>query len=241
MAVTTQKKRFTPEESRQQALKAARLILIESGPQAITLKAVAARIERTHANLLHHFGSAADLQAALARFIAETVCATIAEKMLGHSASRDCAGRDYAGRDCAGDHGAVGYVNIREIVDLAFEAFDEGGAGALASWMIVNGNEDALDPIVEVIGRLLDDASSGAVSGEVSGEVSSSAAKRLLQEDTLALVLMAMGDAQLGASMALALGLPRRSARELAVELIERRARAFFSEEASCSEAAGRS
>ena len=37
----------------------------------MTLKAVAAKIGRTHANLLHHFGSAAGLQAALARSIAE--------------------------------------------------------------------------------------------------------------------------------------------------------------------------
>ena len=40
----------------------ARILLIEAGPQAVTLKAVAARIGRTHANLLHHFGSAAELQ-----------------------------------------------------------------------------------------------------------------------------------------------------------------------------------
>jgi AcrR family transcriptional regulator len=43
-------------------LQAARALLIEAGPQAVTLKAVASRIGRTHANLLHHFGSAAGLQ-----------------------------------------------------------------------------------------------------------------------------------------------------------------------------------
>ena len=60
------KKRLSPEASRSAALDAARLLLIEAGPQAVTLKAVAARIGRTHANLLHHFGSAAGLQKALA-------------------------------------------------------------------------------------------------------------------------------------------------------------------------------
>ena len=48
-----------------------RVLLIEAGPQAVTLKAVAARIGRTHANLLHHFGSAAGLQKALAAHLGE--------------------------------------------------------------------------------------------------------------------------------------------------------------------------
>ena len=51
------RKRLSPEESRRSALEAARALLIEAGPQSVTLKAVSARIGRTHANLLHHFGS----------------------------------------------------------------------------------------------------------------------------------------------------------------------------------------
>jgi AcrR family transcriptional regulator len=58
------RKRLSPEESRDAALEAARALLLEAGPQAVTLKAVAARIGRTHANLLHHFGSAAGPPAA---------------------------------------------------------------------------------------------------------------------------------------------------------------------------------
>jgi AcrR family transcriptional regulator len=56
------------------ALEAARALLIEQGPQAVTLKAVAARIGRTHANLLHHFGSPPGLQKALAEHLAVTIC-----------------------------------------------------------------------------------------------------------------------------------------------------------------------
>ncbi|MBD3814701.1 MAG: helix-turn-helix transcriptional regulator, partial [Betaproteobacteria bacterium] len=73
------RKRLSPEESRTAALEAARNLLIEAGPQSVTLKAVAARVGRTHANLLHHFGSASGLQKALARHLAQTVCQTIAE------------------------------------------------------------------------------------------------------------------------------------------------------------------
>ena len=76
------RKRLSQDESRSIALEAARLLLIESGPKAVTLKAVAARIGRTHANLLHHFGTALGLQKALARHLAATICASIAKAVI---------------------------------------------------------------------------------------------------------------------------------------------------------------
>ncbi|OWQ98049.1 TetR/AcrR family transcriptional regulator [Sphingopyxis witflariensis] len=192
------KKRLSPEESRAVALEAARLILIEAGPQAVTLKAVAGRVDRTHANLLHHFGSAAGLQKALAAYLAETVCATIGKKMT---------------------ESPPGERNVREIVDLTFDAFNSGGAGALATWMAATGNDDALDPIVDAIHRLID------------GMTPDAQEKRLMHEDTLALVLMALGDAQLGGPMAEALDLPRDTSRVLATELITGRIANFWAEQ----------
>jgi len=178
------RKRLSPEESRDAALEAARALLLEAGPQAVTLKAVSARIGRTHANLLHHFGSAAGLQKALAASIAESVTAKIGAAVL---------------RARAGDH------DPREVVDLTFDAFGKEGAGALASWMILNGNEDALDPILEAIHRLVDEIAEG--HGEDAMP---------LHEETLQLTLMALGDALLGGPMARALSLPRDKAREMA-------------------------
>ena len=192
------KKRLSPEESRSAALEAARTILIEMGPAAVTLKAVAGRIDRTHANLLHHFGSAAGLQKGLAAYLAETVCATIGRKMA---------------------ESPPGERNVREIVDLAFDAFNSGGAGALATWMAATGNDDALDPIVEAIHRLID------------GMAPDAHEKRLMHEDTLALVLMALGDAQMGGPMAEALDLPRDTSRVLATELITGRIAKFWAEQ----------
>ena len=43
-------RRLSPEASRMAALEAARGLLLEAGPQAVTLKAVAGQIGRTHAN-----------------------------------------------------------------------------------------------------------------------------------------------------------------------------------------------
>ncbi|MET0308085.1 MAG: TetR family transcriptional regulator [Sphingomonas sp.] len=180
----TPRRRLSPEESRDAALEAARALLLEAGPQAVTLKAVAARIGRTHANLLHHFGSAAGLQKALVASLAEKVTAKIGVAVL---------------RARETDH------DPREVVDLTFDAFDRGGAGALASWMILTGNRDVLDPILEAIQKLVD-----MIGRDHPHEGMS------LQEETLHLVLMALGDALLGAPMAKALGLPREKARELA-------------------------
>ena len=158
------RKRLPPEESRRAALEAARALLLEAGPQAVTLKAVAARIGRTHANVLHHFGSAAALQKALAGYLAQAVCATIADAVRANR------------------------------------------AGALASWMLLSGNEDALDPILASIHDLVEelhDAGSGA-----------------MRQLTLNLVLLALGDALLGQRLARSLGLPRRSARDTAEAML---------------------
>lgn len=187
--MSTIRKRLSPEESRATALEAARALLIEAGPQAVTLKAVAARIGRTHANLLHHFGSAAGLQRALAEHLAETVTMTI-----GAAVMRQRAGEE----------------DPREIVDMTFDAFDKGGAGALASWMILSGSHDALDPILDAIHRLVDDLARDRQRSHDD-----------VAEKTLSLVLMAMGDALLGAPMARALGLKRETARELALRQLE--------------------
>lgn len=179
------KKRLTQEESRQAALEAARALLVELGPQAVTLKAVAGRIGRTHANLLHHFGSAAGLQKALAAFQAERVCAVIAEAV---KATRSGEG------------------TARTVVDLAFDAFDKEGGAALASWMLLSGNEDALDPLVGVIHELVDD-----LDEHGTGQMRSAAH---------ALCLMALGDALLGGPLTQSLRLDRTAARETATEML---------------------
>ena len=175
------RRRLSPEASRSAALEAARDLLIEAGPQAVTLKAVAARMGRTHANLLHHFGSAAGLQKALAETMAERITRQIGEAVMKARA---------------------GEGSPRAVVDMTFDAFEQGG-GPLASWAILTGNDDALDPILQAIHRLMDQLGDGAPDEE-------------MRRETLDLVLSAMGDALLGEAMANALDLPRNTARDLA-------------------------
>jgi len=178
------------EESRRAAVEAARTLLIEAGPQAVTLKAVAARIGRTHANLLHHFGSAAELQKALAVHLAATVCGSIGD---------------------AARAARAGIGSPREIVDLAFDAFDREGGAALATWMMLSGNEGALDPIVEAIHRLID---------ELHPQEQEHDAKLTMHETTQALVLLALGDALIGERLAKSLGLRREAVRERAAGML---------------------
>jgi AcrR family transcriptional regulator len=182
----SERRRLSPDESRAAALSAAHDILLADGPQAVTLKAVAAKVGRTHANLLHHFGTALDLQKALAAMLAERVCASIADAVI--KARR-------------------GEGDPRGIVDWTFAAFDKQGAGALATWMIISGNKDALDPILTALHKIVDDLSDESDA-------------TIIAEHTLTLVFMALGDALLGKSIADALGLPATAARDIALRQI---------------------
>ena len=133
--------------------------------------------------------SAAGLQGALARSIADSVTASIAESV---------------------ERARSGDADAREIVDRTFDVFDREGAGALAAWMILTGNRDALDPILESIRGLVAQLSVGREERHVA-------------ESTLSLVLGALGDSLLGAPIAEALRLPRDTARELAAERLRAR------------------
>ena len=179
------RRRLSPEASRLVALEAARELLIEAGPQAVTLKAVAGRIGRTHANLLHHFGSASGLQRELAAFHAESICVDIGEQI--H-------------RFRGGDIGPL------DLVDMIFDHFDKAGAGALAAWMLLSGNEDALNPVVEAIHKLVDEVGEGDHEDEN------------LHKLTMELVLLALGDSLMGGPLSSSLGLERSVGREIAAQ-----------------------
>ena len=182
------RKRLSPEESRSVALEAARMLLLRDGPQAVTLKAVAAEIGRTHANLLHHFGSAAGLQAELARSIADRVTGSI-----GKAVERARAGEEDPG----------------DIAEMTFDAFGREGAGALAAWMILSGNRDALNPILDAIRTLVGQLKVGHEDHHVG-------------ETTLWLVLLSLGDSLLGPAIAEALELDPNTARAIAAKRLRK-------------------
>jgi AcrR family transcriptional regulator len=137
MSITLQKrKRLTQDESRTAAVTAARALLLEQGAAAITLKAVAAKVGRTHANLLHHFGSVAGLHRALAEDIAATVSASINSAIARRR---------------------QGLATERDVVDAMFDAFTDQGAGELIGWIALTRQRDALKPVIDTISAIVAD------------------------------------------------------------------------------------
>ena len=130
------RKRLSPGESRAAAVAAARELLRDQGVAAVTLKSVGARIGRTHANLLHHFGSVAGLHRALAEDIARTVSASINEAI---------------GKRRRGE------ASERDVVDAMFDAFHAERVGELIGWIALTRQREALEPVVETIRSIVED------------------------------------------------------------------------------------
>lgn len=129
-----ERRRVSPAESRAAALAAARALLIRDGAAAVTLQAVAQQVGRTHANLLHHFGSAAGLQRALAEEIARTVSNSI---------------------ESAIEQRRRGEGSERAVIDAMFDAFRREGAGELIGWVALTRHREALEPVIATIERII--------------------------------------------------------------------------------------
>jgi AcrR family transcriptional regulator len=128
------RRRRSADEARGEALASARTLLIERGPYAVTLKAVADDLGMSHTNLLHHFGSAGELQSELMSTMVRDLAGALMDAV-SHLRS---------------DAGAP-----RALVDMVFDAFDKGGAGRLAAWIAVSGNLDQLEPVREAVAELV--------------------------------------------------------------------------------------
>ena len=198
MSITTQarknrsRRRRLPSEVRSAALAEARRLLLANGPDAVTLKAVADALGMTHSNLLHHFGSASELQSALM----SAMVRDLNEALIDAVAHIDETPR-----------------GPRELVDRVFDAFDKGGAGRLAAWMSVTNNVEHMGPIRDAINDL--------VSGvEKKGPVDVSNARDRVNSVVLFISLLAFGDAVIGQQLAAILGLKRKAARELTSSLL---------------------
>lgn len=180
------RKRLSPDDSRAAAVAAARDLLREEGVAAITLKAVAGRMGRTHANLLHHFGAVAGLHRALADEIAHQVAASITGSV---------------GRMRRGEG------KLRDVVEGMFDAFREEKVGELIAWVAMTNQRESLEPLVDAIAQVVRD-------------ISAPDDNRPLDQATLGLVLLAIGDSLAGDEVARACGLPPTAARDIAVRQV---------------------
>ncbi len=186
------RRRRSPEEARDEALACARRLLLAHGPNGVTLQAVAREIGVTHGNLIHHFGSAARLQSALMAAMVRDLAAAL-ETAVAHVRSDESA--------------------PRTLVDIVFDAFDQGGAAQLAAWIAVSNRYEHLEPVREAVSELVAalDEKVRAAGGE---------APRHIPSALIFVTLCAFGDATIGGPLRDMLGRDRESVRRLAARLL---------------------
>ena len=182
--------RRTPDQARAEALRAARQLLLTRGPDAITLQAVAAKLDMGHTNLLHHFGSAAGLQTALMTEMTRELTLALEEAVQRFKS---------------------GKVDADDLISLVFKAFDEGGAGRLAAWISLSGEADKLEAIGEVVRDYLENIAEEGASQETRARISSA---------SLLVTLVAFGDAVIGESVGAMMGRDRGAARKMIANLL---------------------
>jgi len=190
--VVAVRRRRTPDEARSEALSAARKLLLEEGPNAVTLQRLASYLGMTHSNLLHHFGSAGELQSALMAMMVKDLAGALNEAVT-HLRS---------------EAGAP-----RALVDMVFDAFDKGGAGRLAAWIALSGNFEHLGSIEEAVQGLVTaiEQKFAMEKGDPHLGVTSV---------VLFLALMAFGDSIIGGPLKEMLERERAAPRKIAATLI---------------------
>lgn len=167
---------------------AARNLLIERGPDAVTLKAVADELGVSHTNILHHFGSAAELQSELMSAMVRDLASALMEAVAQLRSDAPAP---------------------RALIDIVFDAFDRGGAGRLAAWIVLSGNmrylELARDAVVELV-RALEDRFAHEKGDPHRGVTSA----------VLFIALMAFGDSMIGEPLRKMLDRERAATRKVA-------------------------
>lgn len=181
--------RRTPEEARTLALASARRLLLAEGPDAITLQAVASDLGMSHTNLIHHFGSAAGLQSELMRQMVSELTTTIESAVMRLRA---------------------GKAEVKDFVDIVFDAFDRGGAGRLAAWMALSGESMHLAPIGEVVRDYID-----SVERSADTEAHAASVHERVTSATLFVTVAALGDAIIGNELRKMVGREREAVRKL--------------------------
>lgn len=178
------------------ALLTARDLLVRSGPESITLPAVARRLGMTHGNITHHFGSVGALHAALVNQIAQelTDAVNIAVLELRNEKS-----------------------DTRKVVDALFDAFARNGAGKLISWLALKGDRESLEPLFATISLAVRELSQGTPRPGEDRELS-------VRQNALVLMATALGNALIGDALHVAVGLAAGTLNTLSAQDIIRRA-----------------
>ena len=186
------RRKRSSSQAREDSLAAARDLLLTGGPSAVTLAAVGKAAGMTHGNVIHHFGSAAALQAALMGRMVQDLSAAI--------------------------EGAVGRIRTddatpRRLTDTVFDAFGKGGAGYLAAWIVLSNEDDQLEPVRDALNDLVE-----AVYDELPDK--DDGARGRISQAVLLLALCAFGDAVIGAPLRDMLNAKDDAGRKLVADIL---------------------
>ncbi|WP_081476852.1 TetR family transcriptional regulator [Sphingomonas sp. PAMC 26605] len=173
------RRRRHPDELRDEALAAARRLLLADGPSAVTLQAVARALNMAHGNITHHFGSAAKLQAVLADALIAELLAAVST---GTRRLRS------------------GEIDEADLVDLVFDTFEESGVGRLIGWLAAQRSVQ-LDTLYHRFAQASRDLSGARDDGAILTD-------EALSPVIATVVIAALGASLIGPGMSAALGLP---------------------------------
>lgn len=131
-------------DMREQALAAARRLIVEKPNDILTMRAVAEATGVTHPNLSHHFGSLAGLHAALAEELIRELLAGL--RGLGLDVDNN---DDYV-----------------PLVDRIFGLFDKKGLGRVVGWLVRSGETDRLKPVNDLLAQFIEELAHGRSNNE---------------------------------------------------------------------------
>ena len=189
-------RRRKPQAVREAALAVARRLLIAGGPGAITLKAIGAELGMSHANLIHHFGSAEALRGQLRDLMVRDLTNTTTA-LLG-KAGLEQAGPPHPER-------------LAQIVDTVFDTYAEGGIGMLMAWTATGAAHGAADETAGALRELL-----AALDRLLDGPNTAARARDMVSLVTL----MAFADSLIGKALAQNVGSDPSAMRALTARLL---------------------
>jgi hypothetical protein len=109
----------------------------------------------------------------------------------------------------------AGKGEMRDFVDIVFDAFDRGGAGRLAAWIVLSDEAHRLAPVGEVVRDYIDSVERGVAESADQKHVHES-----VTSATLFVTMAALGDAIIGNDLRRMVGRERDAVRKIISELL---------------------
>jgi TetR/AcrR family transcriptional regulator, repressor for neighboring sulfatase len=190
-AKPAKRRKRSPEEARAESLAAARHLLMTEGPSAVTLANVGRDIGMSHTNIIHHFGSAGGLHGALMESMVRDLTVAL----------DDVVGRVQ-----------TDITAPQNIINAVFDAFEQGGGGQLAAWLVLTREFDHLDAIRQAVNDLVT-----ALSEKFPGVID---VEPRMRSAVLLIAISAFGDAVIGPHLRPMLGLNDDAMRTMVTRIL---------------------